>query len=102
MGLLLWSIVTKQQPREPEVSYSRFIEAVDEGRVAEATIQGKNIRGRYRGEHGEAGEGFKTFAPEDPDLVKLLREKNVTIDAPRGRRALVLRRPRAVGAHAAP
>ena len=25
MGLLLWSIVTKQQPREPEVSFSRFI-----------------------------------------------------------------------------
>src|SRR5439155_512021 len=42
---------------------------------------GKNIRGRYRGEHGEPGEGFKTFAPEDPDLVKMLREKNVTIDA---------------------
>ncbi|TMA53894.1 MAG: AAA family ATPase, partial [Deltaproteobacteria bacterium] len=81
MGLLLWSIVTKQQPREPEVSYSRFIEAVDEGRVAEVTIQGKNIRGRYRGEHGEAGEGFKTFAPDDPDLVKMLREKTVTIDA---------------------
>ena len=81
MGLLLWSIVTKQQPREPEVSYSRFVEAVDEGRVAEVTIQGKNIRGRYRGEHGEPGEGFKTFAPEDPDLVKMLREKNVTIDA---------------------
>src|SRR5438093_297513 len=81
MGLLLWSIVTKQQPREPEVSYSRFVEAVDEGRVAEVTIQGKNIRGRYRGEHGEPGEGFKTFTPEDPDLVKMLREKNVTIDA---------------------
>src|SRR5439155_448541 len=81
MGLLLWSIVTKQQPREPEVSYSRFIEAVDEGRVSEVTIQGKNIRGRYRGDHGEPGEGFKTFSPDDPDLVKLLREKNVTIDA---------------------
>jgi cell division protease FtsH len=84
MGLLLWSIVTKQQPREPEVSFSRFVQAVDEGRVAEVTIQGKSIRGRYRGEHGEKGElgeGFKTFAPDDPDLVRTLREKGVEIEA---------------------
>ncbi len=81
MGLLLWSIVTKQQPREPEISYSHFIEAVDDGRVGEVTIQGKNIRGRYKGEHGETGEGFKTFSPDDPDLVKMLRDKNVQIDA---------------------
>jgi len=81
MGLLLWSIVTKQQPREPEVSFSRFIQAVEEGRVAEVTIQGRNIRGRYKGEHAAPGEGFKTFAPEDPDLVRTLRDKGVEIEA---------------------
>jgi cell division protease FtsH len=81
MGVLLWSIVTKQQPREPEVSFSRFVQAVEDGRVAEVTIQGHNIRGRYRAEKGELGEGFKTFAPDDPDLVRLLREKGVDIEA---------------------
>ncbi len=81
MGLLLWSIVTKQQPREPEVSFTRFVQAVDEGRVAEVIIQGKSIRGRYKTEHGEPGEGFKTFAPEDPDLVRMLRDKGVEIEA---------------------
>ena len=30
---------------------------------------------------GEAGDGFKTFAPEDPDLVRRLREKSVEIEA---------------------
>ena len=48
MGLLLWSIVTKQQPREPEVSFSRFVQAVEEAAVAEVTIQGQHIRGRYK------------------------------------------------------
>ncbi len=81
MGVLLWSIVTKQQPREPEVSFSRFVQAVEDGRVAEVTIQGHNIRGRYRAEKGELGEGFKTFAPDDPDLVRLLRDKGVDIEA---------------------
>ena len=104
MGLLLWSIVTKQQPREPEVSFSRFVQAVDEGRVAEVTIQGKSIRGRYRGEHGEKGElgeGFKTFAPDDPDLVVYRRggvvvvlnmsdhERNLQAELVKGLRVLV-------------
>ena len=81
MGLLLWSIVTKQQPREPEISFSRFIQAVEEGRVNEVTIQGQNIHGRYKGERGGLGEGFKTFAPKDADLVRTLREKGVDIEA---------------------
>jgi len=80
MGLLLWSIVTKQQPREPEVTFSRFVQAVEEGRVAEVTIQGQNIRGRYK-DQTSSGQGFKTFAPEDPDLMRLLREKGVDIEA---------------------
>ncbi|TMA51715.1 MAG: AAA family ATPase, partial [Deltaproteobacteria bacterium] len=79
MGLLLWSIVTKQQPREPEVTFSHFLQAVDEGRVATVTIQGQNIRGMYKADRD--GKGFKTFAPEDPDLVRMLRDKGVEIEA---------------------
>jgi cell division protease FtsH len=81
MGLLLWSIVTKQQPREPEVSFSKFVQAVEEDRVADVIIQGQHIRGRYKGERGSSGEGFKTFAPDDPGLVERLREKGVEIEA---------------------
>ncbi len=81
MGLLLWSIVTKQQPREPDVRFSQFVEAVEAGRVARVTIQGQYIRGTYTDGHGGPGDGFKTFAPEDPDLMRLLREKGVDIEA---------------------
>jgi cell division protease FtsH len=82
MGLLLWSIVTKQAPREPEISFSRFMQAVEEGRVQEVVIQGQNIKGRYRAERGEGGgEGFKTFTPADPNLVSTLRDKGVEIEA---------------------
>src|SRR5262249_11473536 len=81
MGLILWSIVSKQQPRAPEITFTRFMQALEEGRVAGVVIQGQSIRGRYKAERGEAGEGFKTFAPQDPDLVSVLRSKGVEIEA---------------------
>jgi cell division protease FtsH len=81
MGLILWSIVSKQQPRAPEITFTRFMQAVEEGRVSEVLIQGQSIRGRYKAERGETGDGFKTFAPQDPDLVSVLRSKGVEIEA---------------------
>ena len=47
LGLLLWSVVTKQQPREPEVPFSNFLEAVDENRVYDVSMQGQAIHGHY-------------------------------------------------------
>jgi cell division protease FtsH len=76
MFLLLFNLFNKQQTKEPEIIFSEFVASAEEGRVAEVTIQGKNIRGTY-----SDGKRFKTFAPEDPDLVKLLREKGVKIAA---------------------
>jgi len=80
-GLFFWSIVTKQQPRDTEISFTHFVQAVEENKVAEVTIQGQHVRGRYRDDQGHAGEAFKTFAPEYPDLVRMLREKGVDIEA---------------------
>jgi cell division protease FtsH len=48
---------------------------VESRNVMEVTIQGNNIS-------GVATEGaFKTFAPKDPELIKLLRSKEVKISA---------------------
>jgi cell division protease FtsH len=80
-GLIFWSIVTKQQPRDAEISFTRFMQAVDADKVANVTIQGKHIRGQYKDEQGRPGESFKTFMPEDATLVSRLREKGVDIEA---------------------
>ncbi len=80
-GLIFCSIVTKQQPRDTEISFTRFMQAVDADKVANVTIQGKHIRGQYKDEQGRPGETFKTFAPEDATLVSRLREKGVDIEA---------------------
>ena len=74
--LLLFNIFSKQHGREPEIVFSDFWAAVDKGDVQEVTIQGHNIQGKY-----QSGERFRTFAPNDPELVKTLREKKVKIAA---------------------
>ncbi|MFQ5540305.1 MAG: ATP-dependent zinc metalloprotease FtsH, partial [Candidatus Binatia bacterium] len=76
MFLLLFSVFTRQHGREPEVVFSDFWAAVDKGDISEVTIQGQNIHGKY-----QSGESFRTFAPNDPDLVKTLRAKKVRIAA---------------------
>ncbi|MEE8076261.1 MAG: ATP-dependent zinc metalloprotease FtsH [Candidatus Binatia bacterium] len=76
MFLLLFSFFTRQQGREPEVVFSDFWASVDKGDISEVTIQGQNIQGKY-----QSGESFRTFAPDDPDLVKTLRAKKVRIAA---------------------
>jgi cell division protease FtsH len=76
MFLLLFNLFNKQQQKEPEIIFSDFMIAAEKGDVTEVTIQGRNIRGKFHN-----GERFKTYAPEDPDLVKVLREKGVKIAA---------------------
>ena len=81
-GLILvftWSYFnTAGQPIQ-EVSYSDFVEAVRQNHVRAVRIQGEEITGEYVGGEGTDGQ-FKTYAPEDPDLIPFLRASQVVID----------------------
>jgi cell division protease FtsH len=74
--LMIFSVFSKQYRREPEVIFSEFMGAVERGDVGEVVIQGHNIQGKYKN-----GEPFRTFEPDDPELVKSLRDKQVKIAA---------------------
>jgi cell division protease FtsH len=74
MFLLLFNIFSRQQPREPEIIFSDFLNQVEKGQISSVTIQGNWIKGDTT-----AGEHFKSYAPTDPDLVKVLRDKGVKI-----------------------
>ncbi|HKN14880.1 MAG TPA: ATP-dependent zinc metalloprotease FtsH [Candidatus Binatus sp.] len=76
MFLLLFNIFSRQQPKEPEIIFSDFLNQVEKGQVAQATIQGDLIKGDT-----VSGDHFKVNAPAYPDLVKTLREKGVKIAA---------------------
>jgi len=70
-----------QKVDQEEISFSEFVTAVDSGRVREVTIKGQEITGKYAENVGKEKKAFHTFAPDDPDLVKNLRSKNVKITA---------------------
>jgi cell division protease FtsH len=59
-----------------KVPFSRFTADVEDGKVVEVTMRGNSIKGKYKDE-----SRFETYAPNDPDLIKLLREHDVSIEA---------------------
>jgi cell division protease FtsH len=77
MFLVLFNVFSRQQPRETEKAFSDFFSAVERGEVTEVLIEGRTIRGKLRNDDRFS---FKTFAPDDPDLIRTLREKGVKID----------------------
>ena len=72
MFLLLFNIFSRQQPKEPEIIFSDFLNQVEKGQVQEATIQGDVIKGET-----VSGDHFKVNAPAYPDLVKTRSEERV-------------------------
>ena len=76
VGVMVFSIFSKQSRREPEIIFSDFIAAAERGEVREVVIQENNIQGKYQN-----GEPFRTFAPDDPQLIKSLRDKQVKVGA---------------------
>ncbi len=58
------------------INYSKFIDLVRGEKVTRVTLQGDEISGEL-----EDGKAFKSYAPSDPDLVKLLQAKKVEITA---------------------
>ena len=76
MILLLFNLLTRQQPKLQDISFSNFMAAVEKGEVSEVEMEGQSIRGKFHN-----NERFKSYAPNDPELVKTLRAKDVQITA---------------------
>jgi cell division protease FtsH len=59
-----------------EIAYSQLLSEVEQGRVRDVTISGRTITGSYND-----NTTFRTFAPDDPNLVSNLSERGVSITA---------------------
>lgn len=61
--------------KEEKITYTQFVRMVERGKIDEVTIKGKSIKGQVD------GMVVTTYAPEDPELISLLRKNNVEIKA---------------------
>ena len=48
--ILLWNMFQGGKTAQKELSYSDFLSAVQQGKVAEVTIRGKQLTGKYKGD----------------------------------------------------
>ncbi len=74
--IFAYHLFNQPKATHENVIFSDFISYVDKGQVQEVIIQGENITGKLG-----TGKSFKTFAPQDPELIPLLKEKGVRIVA---------------------
>ncbi len=76
MMIMLYNLFNHQQMSDTSIGYTEFLSMVDEGRVSEVVIQGQELyvtdTNRNR---------FKVYAPQDADLINILRQKKVAIQA---------------------
>jgi len=71
--IMLFNLFSKPVPGNKMI-YSAFLSEVEKGNVVEVTIDGTKITGSL-----VDGRPFTTYAVEDPDLVKDLRDRHVSI-----------------------
>ncbi len=76
MMIMLYQLFSKQHLTESNLNYTDFLKMVEQDRVAEVVIQGQELLGTDINRNR-----FKVFAPEDSDLIKILRDKGVAISA---------------------
>ncbi|HTQ71832.1 MAG TPA: ATP-dependent zinc metalloprotease FtsH [Acidocella sp.] len=67
---------SSQQGNTSQIAYSSFLDEVNNGQVAKVTIVGQDITGTTKD-----GNGFATYAPEDPNLVSKLVSSGVSVAA---------------------
>ena len=72
--ILLFNLFNKPQLQHVDISYSDFVNSVESGAISKVTIEGDQITGALRG-----GNDFKTVAPDDSELIPMLRTKGVDI-----------------------
>lgn len=72
----LGSMLSLNKGKVREISYSEFINYVQDNNISSVVIVEKNIKGKFT-----SGEEFSTYAPDDSKLVDILREYKVAIEA---------------------
>ena len=74
--IALFNLFNKPYEPKEQLPFSDFVAAVENGKVIEVKIKGNSISGRLKN-----GKAFRTYSPDDPEVVKILRQNKVKIFA---------------------
>ena len=74
--VLVFNIFNQSQPQEKEMIFSDFMARVAKGEVSEVIVKGSDIKGKLT-----SGESFRTYTPDDKDMISELRRRGVRITA---------------------
>jgi cell division protease FtsH len=73
--ILLWSLLQNPNVARKDITFTQFMDQVEQGNVEEATIADNELRGKYK-----EGGAFRTVLPAQyDDLIKVLRQNKVNI-----------------------
>lgn len=72
----LWNLLKMKPSQVEEIIYSTFMSEVEKGNVYEVSIQGNTINGKT-----QDGRTFRVLAPDDLEMIKILRKYGVRIKA---------------------
>ncbi|WP_320043118.1 ATP-dependent zinc metalloprotease FtsH [uncultured Desulfobacter sp.] len=76
MMVMLYNIFNQQQGGQSDLGYSEFISLVEDGRIQNVVIQGRDLIIT-----DTSGARFNSYAPEDAQLIDILRKNGVSIKA---------------------
>lgn len=74
--IMLYNLFSQQRMPESNINYTDFLAMVESERVADVVIRGQELLIT-----DTSRNHFKVFAPQDADLIKILRQKGVSINA---------------------
>ncbi|MBF0227446.1 MAG: ATP-dependent zinc metalloprotease FtsH [Desulfobacterales bacterium] len=72
--IMVARVFSDKQIAETTLSYSEFLDKVESRNILEVVIQGRELYAT-----GANGMNYKLYSPDDNDLIKLLRQKGVSI-----------------------
>lgn len=76
ISITIFNSFFEPQPASQEMTYSQFLKEVEANNVASVTIVENSINGSLID-----GTKFTTYSPDDPEMITILRSKNIIIDA---------------------
>jgi cell division protease FtsH len=76
MMIMLYNLFNQQHTGETDLSYTQFLNMVSDEQVAEVVIQGQELYVTNLNQ-----QRFKVFAPQDPELIQILRDRGIVIKA---------------------